>query len=163
MFQPGRLSWRFFGNNNNRPDVYMRSIYNCLADHKNPQHIQGFFRHGCWVAFSRIVNDTFTVMCFNRFVLTLPMGLSLAADYFLDSAVQFSARLLTPLHCMVGLRVCELQFWWQNTFRNDIIIVVILVTFDTHTSRTQDIDRFCGWIHEGEAPIHILKSNVREY
>ena len=123
MFQLGRLSRLFFfGNNNNRPDVYMRSIYNCLADHKNPQHIQGFFRHGCWVAFSRIVNDTFTVMCFNRFVLTLPMGLSLAADYFLDSAVQFSARLLTPLHCMVGLRVCELQFWWQNTFRNDIII-----------------------------------------
>ena len=44
-----------------------------------------------------------------------------------------------------------------------LLLGVIRVTFDTHTSRTQDIDRFCGWIHVGEAPIHNLKSNARDY
>ena len=44
-----------------------------------------------------------------------------------------------------------------------LLLGVILVTFDTHTSRTQDIDRFCGWIHAVEAPIHNLKSNARDY
>ena len=49
------------------------------------------------------------------------------------------------------------------TSESTLLLGVILVTFVTHKSRTQYTDRFCGWIHEGEAPIHDLKPNVREY